>query len=155
MAPISPSSLVYLLDTNIVSLFDPRQRERASPVIEWMRRNDRALFLSPVTLMEIEAGILKLRREKNKIKRSEQLAAMRDGLLADFRERVLAMDVDVALTVARLAEAVRPMVIELDDLIIAATAKAHGLVVLTRNLRHFEPTGVAALDPLAALPPDR
>jgi predicted nucleic acid-binding protein len=145
---------VYLLDTNIVSLFGPRRREQASPVIEWMRRNDRALFLSPVTLMEIEAGILKLRRE-NKIKRSEQLTAMRDGLIADFRERVLAMDIDVALTVARLAEAVRPMVIELDDLIIAATAKAHGLVVLTRNLRYFEPTGVAALDPLAALPPDR
>lgn len=47
-----------------------------------------------------------------------------------------------------------PAVIEWRDLIIAATARAYGLTVLTNNLRHLQPIGVPALDPLARLPPD-
>jgi predicted nucleic acid-binding protein len=144
---------VYLLDTNIIALFDPRHREQAGPLIDWMRRNDRFLFLSTVTLIEIEAGILNLLRE-GKDKRAGEIAAMREGLINDFRERLVAMDAMVALTVARIGEMARPMDIERKDLIIAATARIHGLTVLTRNLRHFLPTGVAAVDPLVALPSD-
>jgi toxin FitB len=142
---------MYLLDTSIVSLFDPRRRVEAGPVLEWMRRHDPLLFLSTVTLTEIEAGILKLSREE-KHARATQLAGLRDGLIADFADRLLPMDVPVALAVARLAEAVRPMVIERTDLTIAATAKVHGFTILTRNLRHFEPTGVPTIDPLRSLP---
>ena len=144
---------MYLLDTSIVSLFDPGRPARACPLTVWMQRNDRALSLSAVTLIEIEAGILKLRRN-GKDKRAGEIEALRDGLMTDFADRLLAMDAPVALAVARLAEAVRPTVIEVKDLIIAATAKAHGLTVLTANLRHFEPTGIPVLDPLAQLPPD-
>jgi toxin FitB len=142
---------MYLLDTSIVSLFDPRRRAGAGPVLEWMRRHDPLLFLSTVTLTEIEAGILKLAREE-KHARATQLAQLRDGLIADFADRLLPMDVAVALAIARLAEAVRPMVIERADLTIAATAKVHGLTILTRNVRHFEPTGVPTIDPLKSLP---
>jgi len=84
--------------------------------------------------------------------RARQLVALRDGLIADFADRLLPLDVEVALTIARLAEAVRSMVIERTDLIIAATARVHGLTVLTRNMRHFEPTGVPAIDPTRSLP---
>ncbi len=142
---------MYLLDTNIVSLFDPRRANEAASIVQWMREHDSLLFLSTITITEIEAGILKLVRE-HKEDRSRQLIALRDGLIADFNARLLPLDVEVALTVARLAEAVRPMVIERSDLIIAATAKVHGLTVLTRNVRHFEPTGVPAIDPLRSLP---
>jgi predicted nucleic acid-binding protein len=138
---------VYLLDTNIVSLFDPRRANEAAPFLEWMRLHDRLLFLSTITLTEIEAGILKLMRE-GKGRRANQLVTLRDGLIADFKERLLPLDVDVALTLASIAEAVRPKVIERIDLIIAATAKVHDLTVLSRNVRHFEPTGVAVIDPL-------
>jgi predicted nucleic acid-binding protein len=141
---------VYLLDTNIVSLFDPRRREQFGPVISWMQRNDRALSLSTVTLIEIEAGLLKLRRV-GQDNRAREIEALRDGLVTGFADRLLAMDAMVAFNVARLAEA-RLSVVDIKDLIIAATAKTHGLTVLTRNLRHFAPTGVAALDPLAGLP---
>lgn len=144
---------MYLLDTNIVSHFDVRRRERAGPLVDWMRRNDRALFLSTASLVEIEAGFLKLHRD-GKNNRAGEIQALRDDLLNDFADRLLAMDVPVALAAARLAEAARPAVIEWKDLIIAATASTHGLTVLTRNLRHFTPTGVPALDPLADLPPD-
>ena len=142
---------MYLLDTSIVPLFDPRRRVEAGPVLEWMRRHDPLLFLSTVTLTEIEARILKLSREE-KHARATQLAGLRDGLIADFADRLLPMDVPVALAVARLAEAVRPMVIERTDLTIAATAKVHGFTILTRNLSHFEPTGVPTIDPLKSLP---
>lgn len=53
---------MYLLDTNIVSLFDVRRQPNALPLIDWMRRHDRELFLSVVTLLEIETGLLKLAR---------------------------------------------------------------------------------------------
>jgi hypothetical protein len=142
---------MYLLDTNIVSLFDPRRAGEAAPVVEWMRARDPLLFLSTITLTEIEAGILKLTRD-GKAARAGQLAAFRDGLIADFNERLLPLDVEVALTLARLAEAMRPIVIERTDLIIAATARVHGLTVLTRNIRHFRPTGIPVIDPLRSLP---
>ncbi|WP_454685278.1 PIN domain-containing protein [Ancylobacter moscoviensis] len=76
------------------------------------------------------------------------------AILADFGDRVLPMDAAVALRLAQLAEAARPQVVGLADLIIAATASVHGLTVLTRNIRHFTPTGVDARDPLATLPDD-
>jgi len=142
---------MYLLDTNIVYLFDPRRASEAAPVVDWMRANDLLLFLSTITLTELEAGILKFVRERKEA-RARQLVALRDGLIADFADRLLPLDVEVALTIARLAEAVRSMVIERTDLIIAATARVHGLTVLTRNMRHFEPTGVPAIDPTRSLP---
>lgn len=145
---------MYLLDTNIVSLFDPRRAAEAGPIVQWMREHDLLLFLSTITLTEIEAGILKLSREK-KNARAGQLTALRDGLIADFKDRLLPLDAEVALMLARLAEAVRPMVIERSDLIIAATAKVHGLTVLTRNVRHFQPTGVDVIDPVSSLPKSR
>jgi predicted nucleic acid-binding protein len=95
--------------------------------------------------------VLKLIRE-GKRTRANQLLALRDGLIADFKDRLLPLDVAVALMLGRLVEAARPKVIERVDLIIAATAKVHGLTVLSRSIRHFEPTGVAVLDPLRSLP---
>jgi toxin FitB len=144
---------VYLLDTNLASLFDPRRQVQHRPVIDWMARNDRLLTLSVVSLVEIESGLLKLLRE-GKAARALEIQALGAGLLDMFADRLLPVDSPIALATARLSEAIRPMVLEWKDLLIAATAVVHGLTVLTRNLRHFQPTGVAALDPLAGLPPE-
>jgi predicted nucleic acid-binding protein len=144
---------VYLLDTNVVSRLDPRRHASAGDLVAWIRRNGAHLWLSVITLTEIEAGILKLRCD-GQDGRADEYEALRRAIEADFGDRVLAVDTAVALTIAGLAEAARPAVIEWKDLIIAATARAHGLTVLTNNLRHFEPAGVPTLDPLARLPPD-
>ena len=144
---------MYLLDTNVVSRLDPRRHASARDLVAWIRRNGAHLWLSVITLTEIEAGILKLRRD-GQVARADGYEALRRAIEADFGDRVLAVDTAVALAIARLAEAARPAVVEWKDLIIAATARVHGLTVLTSNLRHFEPTGVPALDPLARLPPD-
>lgn len=144
---------MYLLDTNIVSRLDPRRQAVARDLVTWIRRNGAYLFPSVVTLIELQAGILKLRRNGQNA-RADEYGGLLRAIEAGFGDRVLAVDAAVALEVARLAEAARPAVVEWKDLIIAATAKTHGLAVLTNNLRHFAPTGVPALDPLAGLPPD-
>lgn len=144
---------VYLLDTNIVSRLDPRRRERAPELTAWIRQNGSHLFLSVVTLFEIETGVLKLRRD-GQGRRAEAYVAMREAIEADFGDRVLPADAATMRAAARLVDEIRPASIEWRDLLIAATARVHGLTVLTNNLRHFEPTGVPARDPLAALPPD-
>ena len=144
---------MYLLDTNIVSLLDPRREAYSPEVVAWIRRNGAHLWLSVVTLIELEAGSLKLRRE-GKDQRADAYRALRQAIEVDFGDRLLVLGGAVALRVARIAELARPVVIEFKDLIIAATAQTHGLTVLTRNLRHFEPTRVPCLDPMTSLPSD-
>ena len=59
---------MYLLDTNIAPLFDPRRRDEAEAVVDWMRRHDPLLFLSTITLTEVEAGAGRpLRREEQHV----------------------------------------------------------------------------------------
>ena len=144
---------MYLLDTNIISLLDPRRLSHNPTLVPWLRRNGAHLFLSAITLTELESGILKLRRE-SKDKRAGEFEALRDAIQDDFSDRILPLDASVALAIARLAEQARPKTIDLADLIVAATAHVHGLRVLTRNLRHIEPTGVPAIDPTSDLPED-
>ena len=137
---------MYLLDTNIISLFDPRRMKQERALIAKLRAVDDRSFISVLTLAEIEAGILKLRREA-KHQRADQLAVFRDGLINNWAERLLPITASIALAMPHIAEQARPSVVERIDVMIAATAAIHGLTVLTRNGRHFEPTGVAWLDP--------
>jgi len=137
---------MYLLDTNVISLFDPRRMERESGVIEKLRRIDDRSYLSVLTLAEIEAGILKLGRE-DKLQRARQLAAFRDGLITIWSERILPLTTEIALVMPQIAERARPTVVETIDLMIAATASVNGYTVVTRNGRHFELTGVPWVDP--------
>ena len=144
---------MYLLDTNVVSMLDPRRRAQAPALIDWLDRNGAGLFLSVVTIAEIEAGILKLRRER-KAARATELAGLVEAILADFGDRVLPVDTETARHLARLGERTHRQPIGLADLLIAATAVRHGLVLLTRNMGELGRLRIGARDPFAALPPD-
>jgi toxin FitB len=144
---------MYLLDTNIISMFDPRRREHAPELIDWLERNGASLFLSVMTITELDAGILKLRRE-GKGARADEVASLVAAILAEFADRVLAIDIKTAREVARLGAATYQQPVALPDLIIAATAARHGLIVLTHNMKEFGRLKVAARDPLVDLPPD-
>lgn len=144
---------MYLLDTNIVSMLDPRRHESTPDLIDWLDRNGASLFLSVMTITEMEAGILKLKREDKK-KRSEELETLLHAILTDFSDRVLPIDVQTARQVARLGAVTCQQPVDLPDLIIAATAVRHGLITLTRNMREFERLGISAHDPFASLLPD-
>lgn len=144
-------ALRYLLDTNVLSLLDPRRAGQRGHLPAWLERHGRELALSAITLTEIEAGLLKLRR-LGQTARAAEIETLAASIRLDFADRVLALDAAVALRVAHLAEGARPTVIELPDLIVAATAAVHGLTVLTRNTRHIAPTGVATIDPVEVAP---
>ena len=76
------------------------------------------------------------------------------AILADFDDRVLPVDTATGRDIARLGELTYRQPISLADLIIAATAVRHGLLLLTRNMGEFGRLGIAARDPFVDLPPD-
>jgi toxin FitB len=144
---------MYLLDTSILSLLEARRRQYAPEMIAWLERNGGSLHLSVMTITEMDAGVLKLRRERKK-KRAEELAGLIAAILADFADRVLPMDLEVARIVARLGAKTYRQPVALPDLIIAATAARHGMTILTHNMSDFGRLDVSARDPLVDLPPD-
>lgn len=144
---------MYLLDTNIVSMLDPRRHEHAPELIAWLDRNGASLFLSVMTITEMDAGVLKLRRE-GKAARADTIAALVASILYDFGDRVLPVDVEIARHVARLGAATYQQPVALPDLIVAGTAIRHGLIVLTHNMADFDRLGVSVRDPFEKLPPD-
>jgi predicted nucleic acid-binding protein len=132
----------YLLDTNVVSAL--RVRGRNPAVEEWaasVALSDQ--FIAATSVAEIERGVAALERAD-----AAQGAVLRrwftDRVLPAFADRVLPFDLHAARV---LADYRVPEQAPLDDALIAAVAQANGLVMVTRNLRHFEPLGVDLLNP--------
>ncbi len=142
---------MILIDTDVLSLLNPCRADQRGHLTAWLERHGTALALSAITLTEIENGLLRLRRLRQSA-RAEEIAGLAAVIRTRFAERILPMDAGVAVRIAHLAERVRPRVIELPDLVVAATAEVHGLTVLTRNPRHIVPTDVPALDPVETEP---
>ena len=145
---------MYLVDTNVISEAAPSRRAAPADLVAWMDRRSNALYLSAVTVAEIESGIAKARRERA-IQKADDLTAWLDTLLHLYGDRVLSFDADTARVAGGLSDLARRQGRPpgLADIILAATAKHRTLTVLTRNLRHFTPLGVPAHDPFASLPP--
>lgn len=138
---------MFVLDTNVVSELRKANAGTADAnVVAWAASiRPAALFLSVVTLMEIEQGILRLERRDLR-----QGAIIRRWFVHQvqpaFAGRVLPVDDAVALRCARLHV---PDPRNERDALIAATALVHGMTVVTRNTGDFEATGVPLLDPWA------
>ena len=145
---------MYLIDTNVISAGAPARGIASPALIDWMDAHSSALWLSAVTVTEIDDGIARLRRE-GATRRSADLAAWWEAVLHLYGERVLPLDTATARIAGALSDRARGQgqAPGLADLIIAATAQRHGLTILSRNLKHFTPLGVPALDPFAGLPP--
>ena len=127
---------MFLLDTDVLSAL--RRRERNPKLARWVETQRTAdLYLSVVTVGEIERGIAQQDRRDPAFARD--LALWLDRLLDWYGERVLPVDSATARRWGRLSSTLGH---EGADLLIAATALEHGLTVVTRNARHFEPTGV-------------
>jgi predicted nucleic acid-binding protein len=143
---------VYLVDTNIISAAAPA-RPVPSALVEWMDVHSSLLFLSVVTLAEIEDGIAKSRRE-GAARKSADLAPWLETVLHLYGDRILAFDASTARIAGAISDRARGQghAPGFADIIIAATAQCHGLTILSRNLKHFAPLGVAVVDPFLALP---
>ena len=132
---------MYLLDRVVLS--ELRRRERNPRVVDWLAsQRSSELFLSVVTIGEIERGIL-LQQTKN-APFGSTLAKWLETILHRYADRILDIDTAVARRWGRLSAEVGH---DSADLLIAATAQAHGLTVVTRNLQHFVPTGVKVFNP--------
>ncbi len=147
---------MYLVDTNIVSAAAPAKSASHADLVAWMDDHSADLYVSAVSIAEIEAGIAGLRRRRA-ARKAGDLTAWLEALLHLYSARVLPFDVAVARIAGGLADRVHGMghAPGFADVAIAATAKHHGLTILTSNSRHFEPLGVPFLDPLRTLPPAR
>ena len=138
---------MFLLDTNVVSELRKLGDGKADPrVVSWVSGRDAAsFFISTLTLMELEIGILRI--ERRDAGQGQRLRTWMDRyVLPEFAERTLPVDSAVALKCARLHV---PDPRAERDALIAATAIVHGMTVVTRNVADFEPTGVAVVDPWA------
>ena len=146
---------MYLVDTNILSAGAPTKAVAAPGLAAWMDRNSAGLFLSVITVAEVEDGIAKSRRLGAR-RKAERLSEWLGTLLHLYSARVLPVDLETARRIGILADRARGQgqAPGLADLAIAATAQRHGCTILTRNMRHFGALGVPALDPVHALPAD-
>lgn len=131
----------HLVDANVLS--EATKPEPAARVVEWLRRNERSIVVDPIILGEVRYGILLLPRSA----RRTELERWFDQGVA--RIECLPFDAEVgqrwAQLLADLRRRGRPMSVK--DSLIAASALAHDMAVVTLNQRDFEPARVRLLDP--------
>ena len=135
---------MFLIDTNIIS--EVSKGRRCDPkVSEWYQQvGDEELFLSVLVTGEIRQGIERLRTRH--LRRAHALERWLEELVQSFSERILPVDEKVAQHWGRMnARSSFPVI----DSLLAATAEAHGLVLVTRNLQDIEHCGVRFLNPFA------
>lgn len=133
----------YLLDTNIVS--EIRKQQPHGAVIAWLSQLDEPnLFLSAVTMGELQAGIERTRRQyPSKV---TEIEAWADQLAASYQ--ILPMDTSCFREWGRITERIPDHLLE--DAMIAATARVHGPIVATRNERDFRHFDVPIFNPFVA-----
>lgn len=136
---------MFLLDTNVVSELRKVRAGRADRrVARWADRVDASeLFVSVVTIQEIEIGVL-LAERRDRAQGALLRTWLERHVLPAFDGRILSVDLPVALRSARLhVPDPRPV----RDGLIAATAFVHGMTLVTRNVADFAPMGVPIFDP--------
>ena len=138
---------MFLLDTNVISELRKLGDGKADPrVVTWVSGRDAAsLYISALTLMELEIGVLHI--ERRDARQGLRLRTWMDRhVRPEFAERTLPVDAAVALKCARLHV---PDPRAERDALIAATAIVHGMTVVTRNVADFRKIGAAVVDPWA------
>ena len=144
----------YLLDTNALSTLAPSTVPRRATTSEsaafrsWVRKHDEELFLSTITLAEIQAGVSRLER-KGAARRAADLAHWLSAVLELHQSRTLPVASRVALETGRMLDRAIGAGADpgFEDAAIAATAAVHGLTVVTANERHFKHFGVPFTSP--------
>ena len=143
----------YLVDTNVISATAPTTAGRRANLIAWMDSHSPDLYLSTVTVAEIADGIAKAKRE-GATRKASDLSAWLRTVLHLYGDRVLPFDTPTAEIAGALSDLARGRghAPGFADIAIAATARRHGLTILSRNERHLAPMDAAVVDPFQKLP---
>jgi len=134
--------LSYLIDTNVLS--EIRKGKRANTAVWgwWNSTEDSELFLSVMVLGEVQRGIEKLRRKDQE--GAQALESWKKKVVNGFDERVLPVDRKIAeIWGAMGVERTLPAV----DSLVAATAVAYNLILVTRNIKEMQGSGARLLNP--------
>ncbi|PWE57856.1 VapC toxin family PIN domain ribonuclease [Metarhizobium album] len=140
----------FLLDTNAISMFSPSQAKASEDFTAWLEEQERenGIYLSAVSIHEIEKGI-RLLDHRGATAKASAIRFWLLGLVSFYGDNILPIDA----AVAQLSGELEAMAVTAGhspgaaDAMIAGTAKAHGLTLVTRNLKHFEPFGIAVRSP--------
>lgn len=131
----------WLIDTNVLS--EPSKPSPSFGVRQWLLENEQNLHVSVITLAEIESGLLRLPDGKRKARLLQWYEVTSESI------KVVDFDHSCASNWARLHTAMlsEGRVMSLFDSLIAATALAHNMTIVTRNTRDFEASGVPTINP--------
>lgn len=143
-------ALMYLLDTNVISELRKVKQGKADPqVVQWASQQNTAnLYISVISILEIEQGILKIERH-DPVQGKHLRQWLEQQVLPSFAERVLNLDIKSARQCAALHV---PNPTSYRDAMIAAIAITHHLNIVTRNTADFKALGVVLVNPW--LPPE-
>jgi toxin FitB len=131
----------FLLDTVVLS--ELRKTKPSRKVVQWLQAQKREdLFISVVSIGEIERGIEKVR--KADIVFATDLEQWLEGLMRIYGDHVVPLNANAARLWGRLSNKLGH---DGADLLIAATALSDGMTVVTRNVKHFAPAGVRVFNP--------
>ena len=131
----------FLLDTVVLS--ELRKAKPSRKVVQWIKaQKAESLFISVVSIGEIQRGIERAR--KSDVVFAAELEQWLETLSSLYADRVLQVSANAARLWGRLSAKLGH---DGADLLIAATALSLGATVVTRNVKHFSPTGVRVLNP--------
>ena len=136
---------MYLVDTDVIS--NARRHTRANPGVRRFFRDAATqhmpLFLSAITIGELRQGVEAV-RHRGDLAQATRLSRWLGRVTSDYADAILPFDEEIAQIWGKLRvpHAENPL-----DKQIAATALMYGLTVVTRNVPHYEPTGVSVLNP--------
>jgi predicted nucleic acid-binding protein len=142
---------MFLIDTNVISALAPSKRRDSEELVEWLDRASPRLFLLVVSAAEVRSGIAKAEREGATTK-ARKLIEWWESIEYLYADKLLPFDLRCAHVAGQILDDARAHQPGFEDIAIAATARVHDLVLLTRNLRHFKPLGVQSVDPFMSLP---
>ncbi|MBY5700477.1 type II toxin-antitoxin system VapC family toxin [Rhizobium leguminosarum] len=142
---------MLLADTNVIYALAPSKRQSSRQLVEFLDKASSQLFLSAISAAEVKSGIVKAERDGATTK-AQRLKDWWESIEYLYAQKLLPFDLRCAHAAGRILDDARAHQPGFEDIAIAATAKVHGLTVLTHNMRHFGPLGVQVLDPFEALP---
>ena len=137
--------MIYLLDTCVIS--ELIKVNSCSNVVNWIdSKDEEGLFLSVITIGEIEKGITKLEDSKRKTRIEKWLM---EKLLMRFKDRIIPLDINILLKWGQMTADLEKKGKKMSsiDSLIAATALEKDLTLVTRNVRDFENSGVEIINP--------